>query len=110
MTSELPEGLAIEPIWVVEAAYAPDAPARRPAVRAEHLTRIARLRDEGVIVEAGGYADWSSALILLRAPTEEAALEIIHADVYWRSGVWSDAKARVLGRVIKVEEAPKPRD
>jgi uncharacterized protein len=108
MAGEVPEGLAIEPIWVVDATYAPDAPSKRPAVRAEHLARVARLRDEGVIIEAGGYADWSSALLLIRAPSEEAALDIIRADVYWRSGVWSDATARPLGRVVKTGELPKP--
>jgi len=109
MASEIPDGLAIEPIWVVEAAYAADAQEKRPAVRAEHLSRIGRLRDEDVIIEAGGYADWSGSLFLLRAPSEEAALAIIHADVYWRSGVWSDARARALGRVVRVEEMAKPR-
>jgi uncharacterized protein YciI len=107
MAPDIPEGLAIEPVWAVEATYGPDAPAKRPAVRVEHLSRIARLRDEGVIIEAGGYADWSGSLILVRAASEEAALEIIHSDVYWRSGVWSGARAKALGRVVRSEEVPK---
>ena len=104
MTSEMPDGIAIEPIWAVEATYAPDAPEKRAPVRAEHLSRMIALRDAGVVVEVGGYMDWSGSLILLRAPDEEAALEIVRADVYWRSGVWSDAKARRLGRAVRSEE------
>ncbi len=104
MAADLPDGIAIEPVWAVEAAYAADAQEKRPAVRAEHLGRIAVLRAEGVIVEAGAYADWSGSLILLRAPSEEAALELIHSDVYWRSGVWSDARVRRLGRVVRSDE------
>ena len=50
MTAELPDGLAIERIWVVEAAYGSDVADRRPPVRAEHLTRIAELRE--AILEA----------------------------------------------------------
>ena len=108
MTSELPEGIAIEPIWAVDATYAPDAPEKRPAVRAEHLRRMIELRDQGIVVEVGGYLDWSGSLILLRAASEEAALAIVHEDVYWRSGVWSGATARPLGRAIRSGELPKP--
>ncbi len=109
MASELPEGIAIEPIWAIEATYAPDAQEKRPAVRAEHLTRLIELRGRGVVIEAGGYGDWSGSLILLRAPSEEAALEIIRSDVYWRSGVWSDVKVRQLGRAVRSEELESPR-
>jgi uncharacterized protein YciI len=104
MASELPEGIAIEQIWAVEATYAPDAPEKRPTVRAEHLTRMVGLRDRGVVIEVGGYADWSGSLILVRANSEEAALEVVRGDVYWSSGVWSDAKARPLGRAVRSEE------
>jgi uncharacterized protein YciI len=105
MASELPPGIEIEPVWAVEAAYAPDAPQKRPAVRAEHLARIAKLRAAGVIIEAGGYADWSGSLLLIRAASEEAALALIHDDVYWRTGVWSEATAKTLGRVATSGEA-----
>jgi len=108
MAAELPDGIAIEPIWAVEADYAPDAPEKRPAVRTEHLLRMIELRDRGVIVEVGGFTDWSGSLILVRASSEEAALEIVKADVYWRSGVWSGAKVRQMGRAIHADELPKP--
>ena len=102
--SDMPDGIAIEPIWAIEAAYGPDAQAKRPAVRAEHLSRLIALRAQGVIVEAGAFTDWSGSLILLRAPSEEAALEVIRSDVYWRSGVWSDVKVRPFGRAVRSDE------
>jgi uncharacterized protein YciI len=104
MASELPPGIEIEQVWAVEAAYAPDAPQKRPAVRGEHLARIARLRADGVVIEAGGFADWSGSLFLIRAESQEAALALIHDDVYWRTGVWSGATARAIGRVATSEE------
>jgi uncharacterized protein YciI len=104
MASELPAGIAIEPIWAVETTYAPDAREKRPAVRAEHLARLIELRDTGVIIEVGGYTDWSGSLLLIRAADEAAALDVVHEDVYWRTGVWSDARAKVLGRVVRSEE------
>jgi uncharacterized protein len=106
MATEIPEGLAIEPIWVVEATYGPDAAERRSSVRAEHLARMARLRDEGTVLEAGGYADMSGSVVLLRVPSEEAALAVVRADVYYRAGVWTEFRARPLGRVVRKEELP----
>jgi uncharacterized protein YciI len=104
--AEIPEGLAIERIWAVEASYGPDAATRRPAVRAEHLTRIDRLRREGTMVEAGGYEDMSGSLLLVRTATEAEALELMRADVYFRSGVWTDLRIRALGRVVRLDELP----
>lgn len=106
MASELPPGIAIEPIWAVEASYALDAPEKRSAVRGEHLSRMIRLRDEGVVVEVGAFTDWSGSLILIRAESEDAALAVVHDDVYWRTGVWSAAKVRALGRAVRSEELP----
>jgi uncharacterized protein YciI len=84
MAADLPEGLAIEGIWVVEASYGPDVAERRPPVRAEHLTRIAAL--------------------LVRAASEEAALALARSDVYFRSEVWAKLRARAFGRVVPLDE------
>ena len=106
MAGEIPEGLAIEKVWAVEATYGPDAAERRPAVRAEHLARIAELRAAGTIVEAGAYTDMSGSLLLLRAPDEESALALVRADVYFRSGVWTEFRVRAFGRVARLTELP----
>jgi uncharacterized protein YciI len=104
MAGEIPEGLAIEPIWVVESAYAPDAAERRAPVRAEHLARIGELRKAGTILEAGAFTDMSGSLILLRAASEAEARAIVAADVYFRAGVWTDCRIRPLGRVARRDE------
>ena len=97
---ELPDGVSVETVYAVEISYAPEAKTRRPAVRLEHLTRAARLRREGTLIEAGGYLDWRSALLIFRVPSELAALDLIREDVYFSSGVWlADPKIRALARV-----------
>ena len=101
MAGEIPDGLSIEQVWVVEATYGPDAVERRPAVRAEHLARIAELRAAGTIIEAGAFSDMSGSLVLLRAPSEEAALSVVRDDVYFRSGVWTDFRVRAFGLVAQ---------
>lgn len=104
MAAEIPEGLAIQSIWVVEATLAPDAAERRPAVRPEHLARLGRLRETGTIIEAGAFADMSASLLLVRAPSEEAVAELVRADVYYRSGVWSGFRVRPFGRMVRLDE------
>jgi uncharacterized protein YciI len=104
MAGEIPDGLAIESVWAIEATYGPDAAERRPAVRQEHLKRIGQLRAAGTIVEAGGYADMSGSLLLVRAPDEAAAMAIVKSDVYTRSGVWTGFRARAIGRVVRGDE------
>ena len=56
------------------------------------------------MIEAGGFADMSGSLLLLRAASEEEALTIARDDVYFRSGVWTGVRARSLGRVARKSE------
>ena len=104
MASDIPEGLAIDTVWAVEASYAPDAAERRVPVRAEHLRHMAALRHAGTILEVGGYLDMSGSLALIRAADEAAAVAVLQDDVYFRSGVWTGFRVRKLGRVVRTEE------
>ena len=98
---ELPDGVTVETVYAVEISYSPEAQAKRPAVRIEHLTRVARLLREGTLIEAGGYLDWKSALLIFRAGSEQEAIDLIRDDVYLRSGVWlDDPKARAMARIV----------
>lgn len=89
----------IEPIWFVEATYAPDAAATRIPFRAEHVARMQQLKRDGIVVEVGAFADVSASIVLVRAADEQAALEVCRADVYLRNGVWIELRARPFGRV-----------
>jgi uncharacterized protein YciI len=98
--SDIPAGVKVESVFLVEAQYTPDAADKRPAVRAQHLANVARLREEGTIIEAGAYSDrLSSSVLLLRAADAAAALAIARQDVYVKSGVWGAISARPFGRV-----------
>jgi uncharacterized protein YciI len=103
VASERQDGVFVEQIWVIEAAYAPDAAERRPAVRPAHLARILELMAAGVMIEAGAFADMSGSLLFVRAATEEDALALARADVYWAAGVWTSVKARRFGRVVPAD-------
>ena len=93
-------GVRVETIYVVEATYGPDAEQLRPASRAEHLAHLAELIRSGVLIEAGGYLDFSTALLLVQTTSEATALDLFRNDVYIRTGVWTELRARPLGRVV----------
>ncbi len=98
---ELPGGAVIEPVWLVEATYAPDAVETRRPFRAEHLAGIAERIRAGLYIEAGAFADVSASVILVRAESAEAALELVRDDVYLRNGVWVEVRTRAFGRVVR---------
>ncbi len=62
-----PSGGVLEPVWLVEATYAPDAAETRVPFRAEHLAGIRERLESGVYIEAGAFADVSASVILVRA-------------------------------------------
>jgi uncharacterized protein YciI len=49
----------------------------------------------------------SGSLLLIKAESEQAALEVVEQDVYWRTGVWTGFRIRSLGRVVHQSEMPK---
>jgi uncharacterized protein YciI len=102
--SDVPEGVEIETVYLVEVPYTADARERRPALRPRHLTRIARLMREGRVLEAGGCADFSKAVLLIRAASEADALQLIAEDIYTLGGVWHSPTACAWGRVTPVSD------
>lgn len=94
-----PAAPPIEPVWLVEATYAPDAAETRTPFRAAHVARLQELMARGVVVEAGAFADVSASIVIVRAPDEQAALDLLADDVYLRNGVWVELRARAFGRV-----------
>ena len=101
MTGPAAAGLPpTESVWFVEATYAPDAAETRAPFRTAHLARLVELKEAGIVVEAGAFADVSASIVILRAPSEEAAIDVCREDVYMKNGVWVELRARPFGRVV----------
>ncbi len=105
---DLPEGVEIETVYLVEVPYTAEARERRPAIRPRHLARIARLIREGRLIEAGGCSDFSKAVLLVRAASEDEAVALVAEDVYTTGGVWHTPTARAYGRVVPVSAGGAP--
>ena len=95
----------MEPVWLVQCTYAPDAEETRGPFRAAHLDRCAELKRQGVIAEVGAFADISASVLLIRAATEAEALEVCRQDVYMQNGIWVELRARPFNRLRLAEEA-----
>jgi uncharacterized protein YciI len=104
MANEVPEGISVEPIYVIEATYAPDAAQTRPAVRPQHLAHMRDLMREGRVIECGGYLDLSTSVLLVRATSEADAIALVRDDVYLKAGVWTEVRAKAFGRVVVARE------
>jgi uncharacterized protein YciI len=90
---------AIEPMWFVEATYAPDAAETRAPFRAEHLAGVVDRLQAGIYVDIGAFTDVSASIVLVRAADAAEAIAIVSDDVYMRNGVWVEVRARAFGRV-----------
>jgi hypothetical protein len=106
VAQEIPDGIVMEPVFIIEATYGPDAAQLRPPHRPTHLARIAALRASGVVLEAGAFPDLSGSLLIVRAADADAALAIAREDVYLREGVWVEARVRPFVRVARPDEVP----
>jgi uncharacterized protein YciI len=99
--TDLPTDATIEPVWFIEATYAPDAAETRVPFRPRHLARLADLKDAGIVIEAGAFVDMSASMMIVRAVDEAAALDIARGDIYMANGVWVELRARPFGRVVR---------
>jgi uncharacterized protein YciI/uncharacterized tellurite resistance protein B-like protein len=100
LSGELPDGVTVEQVYLVEVPYTPEASERRPGFRREHLARIARLMREGRIIESGGTLDFGKAVLIVRAADADEALAMIAEDVYTTGGVWHSPTVAPWGRVV----------
>ena len=96
---------SLERAWLVTATYAPDAEETRVPFRAAHLANAARLTAQGVIIEIGAFTDVSASILVIRAESEQAAIEICRRDVYMQNGVWVELRAKPFGRLRLDEPA-----
>ena len=107
MNPEIPPGIDLENVFLVEVRFMPDAAERRPAQRHEHLLRIAELIRNGTLILGGAYTDQglSSSVLVIRAADAEAAMDVIREDVYSRTGVWEGMTVRPFSRVVLSADA-----
>ena len=91
--------VAIRTGYFVEARYARGAEEKRAPFRQEHLDRLGKLYEEGVVAVAGALTDMRASVLVFMVDGEDAARAIVESDVYWRNGVWNDYTVRQINFV-----------
>jgi uncharacterized protein YciI len=85
----------------------PDAPARRQRVRQRHLDEIRAAVDAGHVRLGGAILDDAGTMIgsalLLEAPSQEAARELLENDIYFKEGVWQQLHIYPFKRAVGPE-------
>ena len=107
MTQEIPDGIVMEPVFVIEATYAPDAAETRPPHPADPPgPDRGAARGRRSSWRRAAYPDMSGSLLLVRAADADAALALAREDVYMREGVWVEARVRPFVRVARAGRGP----
>lgn len=78
------------PKYVLLGTYCEDALRKRKPFRAEHLERLARLKQEGKVITMGPTRDLKMVFGILETSSQDEARRLIEEDVYWREGIWTD--------------------
>jgi uncharacterized protein YciI len=91
---------ALQPSYLVEAVYAPDAADRRTPFREEHLAGLSAHVAAGTLLTAGAFDDMSGSVLIALIDDEDEILRLVHNDIYWRNGVWVDVRLRRFHRLV----------
>lgn len=76
--------------FVLWGRYSPDALEKRTPFREEHLAGLRRQQQEGLLITLGPTADISQVFGIYEAESQEEVEKSLHADVYWREGIWTE--------------------
>ncbi|TFV65581.1 UNVERIFIED_ORG: hypothetical protein E4P37_09790 [Bacillus sp. AZ43] len=87
--------------YFVQYSYVPDMLNRRQPYRAEHLARITKAGEEGLLVLAGAFADpVDGAVLVFRAESRAEVEEWVEADPYRVAGLIPDFAVREVTLVL----------
>jgi uncharacterized protein YciI len=77
---------------VLWGTYCVDALTRRTPFRQEHLDGLHRQHAEGVLLTIGPTEGSTHVFALYEAGNLAQVEALVHADVYFRQGIWTEAK------------------
>jgi hypothetical protein len=76
--------------FVLWGRYCPDALEKRTPFRQEHLDGLRRQQEAGLLITLGPTADTQHVFGIYEALDQETVERCLHADVYWREGIWTE--------------------
>ena len=75
--------------FVLWGTYCDNAIEKRSPYRQEHLEGLQHQKGAGVLLTLGPTADSSHVFGIYEAESQEQVEALLHNDVYWRQGIWT---------------------
>jgi len=78
--------------FVLWGTYCPNAVEKRTPFRDDHLSGLQRQKDRGLLVTLGTHRRQQPCVWIYEADSQSQVEAALHADVYWREGIWTELK------------------
>ena len=75
--------------FVLWGSYCEDALEKRIPYREEHLNRLSKLKEEGILITLGPTKCNRYVFGLFKSGDIEKIRKIVKDDIYWKEGIWS---------------------
>jgi len=78
--------------FVLWGTYCDNALEKRTPYREEHLAGLQQQKDSGVLITLGPTEGSTHVFGIYEAENQEQVETLLHNDVYWRNGIWTELK------------------
>ncbi len=75
--------------FVLYGTYCENAIEKRTPFREEHLTRLDKLKDEGILITLGPTKCTRYVFGIFQSKSIEELQILLEEDVYWKEGIWT---------------------
>ena len=75
--------------YVLWGTYCENAVEKRTPFRQQHLDRLSKLKQQGILITLGPTKCTRYVFGILKAENEDELRKIIQDDVYWRENIWT---------------------
>ena len=75
--------------FVLFGTYCQNAIAKRTPFRDEHLSRLSKLKEEGILITLGPTKCNRYVFGVFEASTIDDLKKLLEEDVYWKEGIWT---------------------
>ena len=75
--------------FILFGTYCDDAVNKRTPFRTEHLHRLSKLKDEGILITLGPTKCNGFVFGIFQASNLELVKKIVKDDIYWENGIWT---------------------
>ena len=76
-------------LFVLWGTYCDNVHEKRAPFREEHLTRLSKLKEQGMLITLGPTKCTRYVFGIFKASSLETVRKLVKEDVYWKEGIWT---------------------